>query len=167
MGWIAAETGRQTVSGWTGKQWCDRCDARVTARVTERECFRWPEEYEIVCRSSFAKVNIVFLIWLMFIFEGSIQIFRINLVSVIKCVTCQVRFWINYWLDKREQHSLFTWFYPAVFQQYFSSRGYANSYLCEMFAECAVSSDFKPCTCMDWYFTKQQCNSLLSSSPTH
>ena len=43
--------------------------------------------------------NIVFLICLMFTFERPIQItlFQIHLVSVIRCVTCQVRFSINYW----------------------------------------------------------------------
>ena len=51
------------------------------------ECFYWPEECETVCCSSFANENIVFLICLMFIFECPIQIslFRIHLVSVIKC----------------------------------------------------------------------------------
>ena len=110
----------------TDKQWCDWCDVRVTAQVTERECFYWHEECEIVCRSGFANVNIVFLICLMFIFERPIQItlFRIHLVSVIKCVTCQVRFWINYWrawMDKQRQHSLR--YLPDFTQQhlYFSS----------------------------------------------
>ena len=45
-------------------------------------------------------IDIVFLICLMFIFELPIQLslFRIHFVSlVIKCVTCQLRFWINYW----------------------------------------------------------------------
>ena len=120
MGWIAAVKKPEN----TAKQSCDRCDARVAARVTERECFYWPEECEIVCRSGFANVDIVFLICLMFIFERPIQItlFRIHLVSVIKCVTCQVRFWINYWrvwLDKQRQHSLR--YLPDFTQQYFSS----------------------------------------------
>ena len=100
--WIAAEK----KPGKTGTQWCaDRCDARVAIRVTERECFYWPEECKIVCRSGFANVNSVFLICLMFIFDGPIQItlFRIRLVSVIKCVTGQVHFWIN---KKKNGHSL-------------------------------------------------------------
>ena len=82
MWWIRAEN----IPGKTGKQWCERCDVRVAARVTQRECFYWPEECEIVCRSSFANVNIVFLICLIFIFERPIQIllFRIHLVSVSK-----------------------------------------------------------------------------------
>ena len=145
IGWIAAEKKPRK----TGKQWCDRCDAQVAARVTERECFCWPEECEIVCRSGFANVNIVFLICLMFIFERPIQItlFRIHLVSVIKCVTCQVRFWINYWrawMDKRRQHSLR--YLPDLTQQYFNSASAVFlSLVNEMFetAECAVSSDFK------------------------
>ena len=70
MEWIAAEK----KPGKTDKQRCDRCDARVAARVTERECFCLSEECEIVCRSGFANVNIVFLICLMFIFERPIQI---------------------------------------------------------------------------------------------
>ena len=107
MWWIAA--GEKT--GKRGKPWCDRRDAQVLARATERECFYRPEKCEIVCRCGFANVNIVFLICLMFIFERSIQmaLFRIHLVSVIKCVTCQVRFWINNWrasMDKQRQHSL-------------------------------------------------------------
>ena len=114
MGWIAAKK----KPGKTAKQWCDICDAQVAAHVTERECFYWPEEYEIVCRFGFVNVNIVFLICLMFIFERPIQIslFRIHLVSVIKCVTCQVGFWINYWRawmdsingDKRAQFKCWT-----------------------------------------------------------
>ena len=53
MGWIALEE----KPGKIGKQWCDRCDAQVT----ERECFYWPEECEIVYRPGFPNVNIVFL----------------------------------------------------------------------------------------------------------
>ena len=114
------------------------------------ECFYWPEECETVCRSSFANENIVFLICLMFIFERPIQIslFRIHLVSVIKCVTCQVRFWINYWrawMDKQRQHSLR--YLPDFTQQYFSrvQCSIGRLWWYEMFetAECAVSSDFK------------------------
>ena len=86
------------------------------------ECFYyWPEECEIVCRSGFANVNIVFLICLMFIFQCPIQItlFQIHLVSVIKFVTCQVHYWISYWcawMDKQRQHSL--WSISTVLQQY-------------------------------------------------
>ena len=46
MGWIAAEK----KPGKTGKQWCDRY-----------ECFYWPEECEIVCRSCFANSSNVHL----------------------------------------------------------------------------------------------------------
>ena len=151
IGWIAAEKKPRK----TGKQWCDRCDAQVAARVTERECFCWPEECEIVCRSGFANVNIVFLICLMFIFERPIQItlFRIHLVSVIKCVTCHVRFCLNYWrawMDKRQQHSLGylpSSIYPAVFtQQYFSSISVAQNIAEVMLvtrAECLQNVPFR------------------------
>ena len=153
MAWIAVEK----KSRKTGKQWCDRWDAWVAARVTERECFCWPEECEIVCCSGFVNVTIVFLICLMFIFERrpiQITLCQIHLVSVIKCVnTCQVCFWINYWrawMDKQWQHS---WYLPDFTQQYFSCISVTEvmliSYLCEIFAECAVSSDFKPCVWID------------------
>ena len=96
----------------------------VATWVTERECFNWPGECKIVYRSGFANVNIVFLICPMFIIKRPIQIklFRIHLVSIIKCVTCQARFWINYWhswMDKQRQHSLR--YLPDLTQQYFSS----------------------------------------------
>ena len=95
-------------------------------------CFYWTEECEPVSSSGFTNVNILFLICLMFIFKRRIQIllFRIHLVSITKCVTCQVSFWINYWrvwIDKQPKHSLR---YPAVFQKYLSrvqcSKSYAN-----------------------------------------
>ena len=81
---------------WGGKQWkrnrerqgnsdAIRCDALVAVRVTERECSNWPEECEIV-------------ICLMFELPIQISLFRIHFVSwLIKCGTCQARFWINYW----------------------------------------------------------------------
>ena len=37
MGWITAEKN----PGKTGKQWCDRCDARVAARDTELWLWQW------------------------------------------------------------------------------------------------------------------------------
>ena len=76
--WLAAEK----KPGKTGKQWCY---AWVAARVIARGCFYWPENCEIICRSGFANVDIVFLICLMLIFERPIQItpFRHHLVSVI------------------------------------------------------------------------------------
>ena len=98
-GWITVEKKPRK----TGKQWCDRCDARVAAWVTWVtlcECFNWPEECEIVCRSSFANINIVFPICLMFIFERPIQItlFRIHLISVIKprvaSIECSWEMWL-------------------------------------------------------------------------
>ena len=74
--------------------------------------------------------------------------------------TCQVRFWINYWrawMDKRRQHSLR--YLPDFTQQYLSSISVAQnaaeviliSYLCGIFAECAISSDCKPRVWIDIY----------------
>ena len=71
---------------------------------------------EIVCRSDFANVNIVFLICLMFIFERPIQItlFRIHLVSVLK-----ICYLLSPFMDKQRQHSLR--YLPDLTQQYFNS----------------------------------------------
>ena len=135
---------------------------RESLNVSKRECFCWPKQGEIVCRSGFTNVNIVFLICLMFIFERPIQmtLFRIHLVSVIKCVTCQVRFWINYWRAWMDKHSLRYLILPSSISVAWNIAEVILIIYVKRMRGLILHHVY------GLILSKQQCNSLLSSSPT-